>query len=244
MGSERQSTPTETTAPEGKTPSPKRSLGVDKKKDNDDDKFTIWETLEEGAGGWLRGIAAATRKMALVSRKVVAAKGPATKAAIRQVGQNRPLAFASEGAVAGDSLLPRAVYYGAWGLSGVAICADIFTKYDDAVPDKKWNTVIYWTAFHIPASLVVPAYIIHQVVHAVEHAVQNPAGLAKTWSPRAKSLAPVAAALLSIGPVVPVVDYAAECLMEPTLGAYLGVEFHHHGHHGHHGDDAAHKKKA
>jgi hypothetical protein len=30
--------------------------------------------------------------------------------------------------------------------------------------------------------------------------------------------------------VVPIVDTAAEYIMEPTLGKYLGLEFSHHGH--------------
>jgi len=38
---------------------------------------------------------------------------------------------------------------------------------------------------------------------------------------------PVAAALLSIAPVVPAVDAAAEMVLEPTLGAFLGLQFHH-----------------
>ena len=61
--------------------------------------------------------------------------------------------------------------------------------------------------------------------------VENPKGFAKSWSPRAKALTPVAAALLSIIPVVPTVDYLAEQIMEPTLGSALGLEFHHHHHH-------------
>ena len=44
------------------------------------------------------------------------------------VGQQRTLAFASEGAVAGEALIPRPVYYGLWGLSGLAIVGDIATK--------------------------------------------------------------------------------------------------------------------
>lgn len=215
------------------TPAAKKN--VDKNKNKDDNEFedpmSFWvDKIEESAGGWLRGVAVATRKLALVTKKVIIAKGPAAKQAVRQIGQNRPLAFTSEGAVAGQSLIPKIVYYGAWGLSGVAISADIYSRYDDAPEDKKWNTVLYWTSFHIPASLLVPAYIIHQVVHTVEHAVENPKGMAKAWSARTKSIAPVAAAILSIGPVVPMVDYAAECLLEPTLGAYLGLDFSHHQH--------------
>jgi len=189
----------------------------------------------ESASGGLRGIAAALRKVAFATKKAVIAKGPiAAKKTIRAVGENRPLAFASEGAVAGESVLPRVLYYGAWGLSGAAIGGDIFNKYEDcADPSQKWNTVYYWTAFHLPASLLVPAYLIHQIVHQVERVVQNPQGFAKSWSPRVKSAAPVAAALLSIIPIVPTVDAAAEMIMEPTLGAYLGLEFEHQ----HHGDD-------
>jgi hypothetical protein len=126
-------------------------------------------------------------------------------------------------------MLPRVVYYGAWALSGLAITADIYNKYEDAPEKKKWQTAVYWTAFHVPASLVVPAVIIHEIVHAVQRVVDNPVGIAKSWSPRVKAGAPVAAALLSIIPVVPAVDTAAEYLMEPTLGEYLGVEFTHHG---------------
>ncbi len=189
-------------------------------------------------GGTFRGVAIALRKFLI-------AKGPAMKQTVRAVGQNRPLAFASEGAVAGDSLLPRFAYYGAWTLSGVAIVADIYNKQDDAPPHLRSNTALYWTAFHVPASLVVPALIIHQIVHQVEHLVQNPAGIAKTWSPRMRSIAPVGAALLSIIPVVPVVDYAAESIMEPTLGKYLGLTFdhHHHGHGHDHQDGQQHKDK-
>ena len=134
--------------------------------------------------------------------------------------------------MAGDSMVPRYIYYGAWALSATAIGADIYTKANDAkTPELKVNTAIYWTAFHIPASLVIPAYIIHQVVHATEKVVENPKGFAKAWSPRARGLAPVAAALISIIPVVPTVDFLAESAMEPTLGKYLGLEFHHHHHH-------------
>ena len=93
----------------------------------------------------------------------------------------------------------------------------------DAPDEKKLNTGIYYTAFHIPASLVVPAVIIHQVVHLTEKVVKK-----TSLPPRVKPLVPVAAALLSIVPVVPAVDTAAEMLMEPTLGAYLGLEFSHH----------------
>jgi hypothetical protein len=191
---------------------------------------------EQELSGVLRGIAAATRKLLIPAKKAIIAKGPASKQAVRAVGENRPLAFASEGAVAGESMIPRAVYYGAWTLSGAAICADIYNKQDDAPSDKRWNAVFYWTAFHIPASLVVPAVIIHRIVHTVENAVENPkkgSMLAKkAWfqSSRFKAGAPVAAALLSIIPVVPIVDHSFEFIMEPTLGAYLGLTFHHHHH--------------
>ena len=165
---------------------------------------------ETNIGGMFRGVAAALRS---------------TMPAVRTVGGFRPLAFLSEGAVAGKSVLPTTLYYGAWGVSGVAIAADITTQVVDAPEDKKLNTGLYYTAFHIPASLVVPAVIIHQVVHLVEKVVKS-----SSLPPRVKPLVPVAAALLSIVPVVPAVDTAAEMLMEPTLGAYLGLDFsHHHG---------------
>ena len=86
--------------------------------------------LTESLPGVLRGIAAATRKVLLPVRKVLAAKGAASPSvnaqrADRAVGENRSLAFASEGAVAGESMLPRVLYYGAWTLSGAAIAAVI-----------------------------------------------------------------------------------------------------------------------
>lgn len=209
----------------GRDDEKQRTQPAKAKTDGDDDSSDVSCTLS----GFFRGVAAATRKAAMAARKVAIAKAPAAKQAARAVGENRPLAFASEGAVAGDALLPRSIYYGAWALSGTAILADIYTKQDKAPKDLKLNTAIYWTAFHVPASLVVPAVIIHRIVHAVENSVQN-ANFAKSWPPRAKALAPVGAALLSIVPVVPAVDYTAEAIMEPTLGSYLGLTFddHHH----------------
>jgi len=197
------------------------------------------EEYLDDMGGVFRGVAVAARKAAITARKVAvtarkmaAAKAPAVKAAIREVGQNRPLAFASEGAVAGESMIPRLIYYGAWTLSGIAVGADIYTKQDDAKKlNKQYETALYWTVFHIPATLVVPAYLVHQVIHQVEHVLDDPKSITRNWTPRTRSLVPVAAALLSIVPIVPLVDHTAEFVLEPTLGAYLGLEFdHHHGH--------------
>ena len=112
------------------------------------------KTLREEAAPWyeelsgaFRGIAASmsgtiaakTTAAKAAAAKAAAAKGAAVKAAaaksagakvsaktaVRAIGENRPLAFASEGAVAGESMIPRFVYYGAWALSGAAILADI-----------------------------------------------------------------------------------------------------------------------
>jgi hypothetical protein len=200
---------------------------VNKKDEDDDDTFVV----RADPGGFFRGIAAATRKLLPAAQKTMQANKSAsaaiTKTAVRTVGQNRTLAFASEGAVAGQSFLPKLIYFGAWTLSGVAITADVATKYWDAPEDKKWQTCLYWTSFHVPASLVVPAYMIHQLVHTVERSVAN-GSFAKAWPPRTKALAPVGAALLGIIPVVPIVDTTAEYLMEPTLGKYLGLDFSHH----------------
>ena len=81
--------------------------------------------------------------------------------------------------------------------------------------------------FHIPASLVVPAVIIHQIVHGMQYSMKNH-GYAKSFPPRVKALIPVCAALASIFPVVPVVDHTFEFIMEPTLGKYLELEFPEH----------------
>jgi hypothetical protein len=67
----------------------------------------------------------------------------------------------------------RFLYYGAWTVSGVAIVADITTKVVDAPKEKKVNTAVYHTAFHIPASLVIPAVIIHKV-RILKRAVGSP----------------------------------------------------------------------
>ena len=78
------------------------------------------EALEYG-GGAFRGIAATMR-----------ASLPALRGGVRAVGSARPLAFASEVGVAAQSMIPRAAYVGAWGLSGAAVAADIATKVPDA----------------------------------------------------------------------------------------------------------------
>ncbi|KAL3822453.1 hypothetical protein ACHAXA_006881 [Cyclostephanos tholiformis] len=211
-------------------------------------------SLGENAGGILRGIAASMRGSAL-SSTISSSSSTSIKSAIRAVGQARPLAFASEGAVAGETLLPRWLYGSMWGLSISAICADVYVKYDDAPRDIKRNTVLYWMAFHVPASLIVPAMIVHRVAHLTEDIVRDRRigtnnnndnhnhnnkknyggigiggknGIVSKLSPRARALAPVMAAMISIIPVVPMVDRVAESIMEPTLGRYLGLEFRHH----------------
>jgi hypothetical protein len=180
-------------------------------------------------GGVFRGIAAAAR-VKLPVLKAVSAK------AVRSIGSNRPLAFASEGAVAGNALMPRWMYYGAWGMSGVAIGADITSKTWDAPTEQKWETAAYWTAFHVPASLVIPAVIIHQIVHATEYSMEHHE-YAKRIPPRFRALVPAGAALFSIVPVVPAVDHLAELVMEPTLGEYLGLKFDHYHHDESHPDE-------
>ena len=156
----------------------------------------------------------------------------------RAVGTARPLAFASEGGVAAQSMIPKYLYYGAWGLSGAAVLADIATKTMDAPEDMVWQTAGYHTAFHIPASIVLPAVIIHKIVHQTEHAVTTNTSLAKLSS-KTKRLIPVAVAIASIGVVVPVVDHACEWAMEPTLGSALGLKCSHH----HHDEHEEEKKK-
>ena len=47
----------------------------------------------------------------------------------------------------------------------------MLTQVVDAPAEQKVNTALYQTAFHIPASLVLPALIIHQVVHVMQAAV-------------------------------------------------------------------------
>ena len=167
-------------------------------------------------GGIFRGIAAAFRS-----------SQPALRSGVRAIGAQRTLAFASEGGVAGKALIPKPVYYGAWGLSGIAIIADIATKMWDAPVEKQQATVLYNIAFHVPASLVIPAVAIHQLVHGLEHSMKNHS-YASALPPRAKTLVPVVGALMSVPVVVPVIDHAAEAVMEPTLGKYLGLEFDHH----------------
>mmetsp|Transcript_6151 Transcript_6151/g.17476 ORF Transcript_6151/g.17476 Transcript_6151/m.17476 type:complete len:232 (-) Transcript_6151:6058-6753(-) len=174
------------------------------------------------AGAFFRGVAAAARAKIPVFRA-------ASAKAVRSIGSNRPLAFASEGAVAGNALMPRWLYYGAWGLSGAAIGADITSRTWDAPENKQWETAAYWTAFHVPASLVVPAVIIHKVVDVTEHSMENHS-YAKRIPVRVRPFVPVGMALLAIVPVVPTVDHLAEAIMEPTLGSYLGLEFHSHSH--------------
>jgi len=190
---------------------------------NDENETMLDKALDgDYNAGFFRAIAASLRG------------GAALKQGIRAVGQARPLAFASEGGVAAKSMIPKYVYYGAWGLSGVAILADIATKTMDAPQEKRKATTAYWAIFHIPASLVIPAAIIHQVVHVAEKGVNSKAVEKLALAPRTKALIPVAAALLAIIPVVPVVDHFSELLLEPTLGSLVGLsaddfaQYHHH----------------
>jgi len=84
---------------------------------------------------------------------------------------------------------------------------------------------LYWSAFHIPATVVMPTLLVHQVIYQVEHMLKKP--FARHWTPTVRASVPYAVALLSIFPIVPLVDHVAESILEPTLGAYLGLEFDH-----------------
>ncbi len=163
------------------------------------------------AGGGFRGLAATARGMARVLQSA------------------RPLAFASEVGVAAQSLLPRPVYIGSWVLSGVAVAADAGLNIADAPVDKRMHMAALQAAFHIPASLVVPALIIHKIVHVAADIVQKNARLS-ALPPRAKQLIPVSAAILAIIPVVPAVDHSTEFILERTLAPYLGLSLHKHEH--------------
>jgi len=137
------------------------------------------------------------------------------------------LSILFKGGVAAQPIIPRWVYLSAWGISGVAVGADILRKTWDAPKEKQMATAGYQLAFHIPASLVIPAVIIHRIVHGAQVGVERISFL-KAMPSKTKSLIPVAVALLSVIPVVPAVDFAVEAALEPTLGSYLGLEFEHH----------------
>jgi hypothetical protein len=161
----------------------------------------------DDAGAYLRSLAAALR---------------GSRPAVRALGEARPLAFTSEVAVAGQRVFPRPLYLGLWGLSIAAVGADVTTKVWDAPPERRASVGLYQLAFHVPASLVVPACIIHQVVHHTAGALAH-----TNLPPRAKALLPIAAAVAAIVPVVPACDHAFEAILQPTLGRYLGLEFDH-----------------
>merc|ERR1719433_1029846 len=91
----------------------------------------------------------------------------------RSLQAARPLAFSSEVGVAANSMLPRPVYYGSWALSGLAVVADAGLNVADAPDGKRPQMALLQTAFHVPASLVLPAMIIHKVVRAAEDAVHK-----------------------------------------------------------------------
>eukprot|EP01063_Lacrimia_lanifica_P017906 TRINITY_DN2488_c0_g1_i1.p2 TRINITY_DN2488_c0_g1~~TRINITY_DN2488_c0_g1_i1.p2 ORF type:complete len:216 (+),score=45.96 TRINITY_DN2488_c0_g1_i1:61-708(+) len=195
--------------------------------------------ISENAGGFLRGVGASMRGVApalfaktsamkAVLAKSVFVKGAAVKTAAAKLSQARPLAFASEVGVASQSLIPRWVYLGTWGLSGLVVLADGGVKTANSPEEKRWHMALYQTVFHTIASLVVPAVIIHKIVHAAQHAAEHNATL-KRLPPTYLRLFPAFCAILSIGPVVPTVDYLAEEALEPTLGKALGLEFHGHG---------------
>jgi hypothetical protein len=69
---------------------------------------------------------------------------------------------------------------GAWGISGVAIIADITTKVVDAPPEKQMNTGIYHTLFHIPVRWLHSDRIVWHLKMLWDHNVVLVAGLRRT----------------------------------------------------------------
>merc|ERR1719331_2531371 len=131
------------------------------------------------AGAKAAGAAGVAKMAGAKAAGAAGAKAAGFKGWVAAIGQSRPLAFTSEIGVAAKSQIPWGMYYGAWGLSGLALSADIANRCMNAPEDKKYQTVGYWTLFHIPASLVIPAFIIHKVVHYAERAVASPSKAVK-----------------------------------------------------------------
>eukprot|EP00004_Rigifila_ramosa_P027441 TRINITY_DN8956_c0_g1_i2.p1 TRINITY_DN8956_c0_g1~~TRINITY_DN8956_c0_g1_i2.p1 ORF type:complete len:137 (-),score=29.62 TRINITY_DN8956_c0_g1_i2:18-428(-) len=123
--------------------------------------------------------------------------------------------------VASRPIISRSVYLGSWALSGLAVVCDAGIKIADSPPELRKKVAIHQTAFHITASLVVPALIIHQVVEGAQAFIKNRPALAARMHPRMRPIVPVLAALSSIPVVVPVVDHATEWVLERTLEPYL-----------------------
>ncbi len=149
---------------------------------------------------------------------------PSIALAASVIGGARPLAFASEVAVASEPIIKPWQYKSLWGLSIVAVAADAGVKIDAAPEGKGWHMAAYQAAFHIPASLVIPAVIIHKIVHMVPSL-----GIVQSLPPKFKTMAPVLAAIASIPIVVPAVDHSCEWALDSCeLHRHLGLPHPHH----------------
>ena len=123
--------------------------------------------------------------------------------------------------------MPMPVYVLLWGASLSAIVSDIYMKQHDSAKEDSLSTILYYTSFHIPASLIIPAVIIHKIGHLMESSMPN--YFSKNLSSKVKIMLPICVTLLSIYPVVFMVDTTAEKILEPTLGKYLNLDFPKHG---------------
>ena len=123
--------------------------------------------------------------------------------------------------------MPMPAYFFLWGVSLSAIVSDIYMKQHDSAKEDSFSTILYYTSFHIPASLIIPAVIIHKIGQLLETSMPN--CIAKKLSSKVKIMLPICVTLLSIYPVVFMVDTTAEKILEPTLGKYLNLEFPKHG---------------
>lgn len=141
----------------------------------------------------------------------------------RGIAASRPLAFASEIGVASRPIIPKSVYYGAWALSGLAVACDAGHKIGDTPPEHKFAMGVYQAAFHIPASLVIPAVIIHKVVGKVQADVKAQPWRYDRLPRRFWPGIPVVVALACIPVVVPVVDHATEMFLDATLTPFLNI---------------------
>ena len=118
------------------------------------------------------------------------------------------------------------VYVLLWGASLSAIISDIYMKQHDSPKEDSLSTILYYTSFHIPASLIIPAVIIHKIGHSMETSMPN--CFSKNLSSKVKIMLPICVTLLSIYPVVFMVDTTAEKILEPTIGKYLNLDFSKH----------------
>lgn len=153
---------------------------------------------------------------------------------LRRIVSIRSLAYTSEGAEAMRPIVHKAIVRLGYGLSFGYVGADIGLKLYD-IKDQPSQIIKYkaldLSAWHLSASLVVPAVTIHTFVSGITKLQKKFIYTATKLPTRFGKVFPTICGLISIPFIIKPIDYGTDFVMDKYVRPYYPVQIPHETHH-------------